>query len=334
MGKSMSGILDQFEQFLVLFENLKTIAGEPSRLAAFYSESAAIRDAAESLAEYALQLEYDTKWFGPKRFNSVISGFEQAWDEYQDRWAPAVAYGSFHERLKKNYSEMPFSAPYTPELGRGLMFKPRKQEEPNPKVDDLFDPARHDGGLALALGLDHLRSEVHDAEVVARKCKIALDAMDYATSTIGVDLNDVFRRWREVQAVFIPSSVSNADDRGGGSLSDLWDNAVRAYVCGAPAAAIVMCRAVLELVLKTHYLAADPRLAEDSDGREPGLKKIIALAESRYAVLGKLRLSDLKSAGDTILHKYHRRERLSSTEDGVILEYLKTIKTVIQQVEA
>jgi hypothetical protein len=44
----MSSLLNQFEQFLALFENLKTVAGEPKRLATFYSVSSAVRDAAKT----------------------------------------------------------------------------------------------------------------------------------------------------------------------------------------------------------------------------------------------------------------------------------------------
>ena len=69
-------------------------------------------------------------------------------------------------------------------------------------------------------------------------------------------------------------------------------------------------------------------------GQEPGLKKIISLAESRYAFLRKLRLSELKEAGDAILHKYHRRERLSAAEDRAIIGYMQTLKTVIEWIEA
>ena len=176
----MSEILDQFERFRVLFENLKTVAGEPQRLIVFYSESSAIRDAAESLTECACELEYDAFWYGPKRFASLRAGFEREWDDYQERWAPAIAYGSFCELCRKAEPAFDFRklTPYSPELGRGLMFRPREQEKPDPVQDDFFDPRRHNGGLALTLGIDHRRSEVHRAKVVANKSEIALGALD------------------------------------------------------------------------------------------------------------------------------------------------------------
>ncbi|MGD1037039.1 MAG: hypothetical protein ABR878_07540 [Roseiarcus sp.] len=41
-----------FQQFLFLFQKLKTAAGDPRRLAAFYEESAALRDAVAEFQDY------------------------------------------------------------------------------------------------------------------------------------------------------------------------------------------------------------------------------------------------------------------------------------------
>jgi hypothetical protein len=49
MSETFPDLLKHFEQFLALFANLKAIAGEPKRLATFYPESSAIRDAAEKV---------------------------------------------------------------------------------------------------------------------------------------------------------------------------------------------------------------------------------------------------------------------------------------------
>jgi hypothetical protein len=129
--------------------------------------------------------------------------------------------------------------------------------EPEPEHDDSFVPEYHDRWSALKLGIDYWRSE-YDAKservrlggyddydkLIANKCRIALDAFDYLVRNIGIDIADVFRRWREAPHIFMPPPVSNKHGEEKGSLNDLLDNAVRAYVCGAPAAAIAMCRAV------------------------------------------------------------------------------------------
>src|SRR5579862_9787575 len=78
--------LNQFEQFLVLFEKLKTVAGEPRRLASFYAESSAIRDAVKNIQDFtgrSGQLERRAILWGPKRFSQVPRGFEKAWNEYK-----------------------------------------------------------------------------------------------------------------------------------------------------------------------------------------------------------------------------------------------------------
>ncbi len=326
----MTELLSQFEQFLALFENLKAVAGEPKRLATFYSESSAIRDAAKKVEESALDLEYSVFWFGPKRSGPVSAGFERAWEDYQDRWASAIAYGSFCNRHGKLFPS------YNPDIGRVLMFRPREQQEPDPERDDVFDPSRHDGGLALTLGVDHWRGEVHKAKVIANKCQIALGALDYLMSVIGIDINDIFRRWRELPPIFMPPAVTDAHGEETGSLSDLLDNAVCAYVCGAPAAAIVMCRAVLEMVVKDHYIT-DPkdRAWTDKSGkqREKGLGELIVLAEKRFKFLPPLKLAIIKEAGDEILHRYQRRQPLSDSDEKTIIEYMQALKTLIQKVE-
>ena len=110
---------------------------------------------------------------------------------------------------------------------------------------------------------------------------------------------------------------------------------MRAYVCGAPAAAIAMCRAVLEMVLKDHYVT-DPKdrtwINKSGKQREKGLLELILIAEKRYQSIQPLNLARLKNAGDGILHHYNRREPLSVTDERAIVEYMKTLKTLVEKV--
>ena len=77
----------------------------------------------------------------------------------------------------------------------------------------------------------------------------------YLERTIGIDISTVFHRWHRMPPFFVPSHVS---DKHGltekGSLYELLNDAIRAYVAGAPAASIAMCRACLEMVLREHYV--------------------------------------------------------------------------------
>jgi hypothetical protein len=90
-----------------------------------------------------------------------------------------------------------------------------------------------------------------------------------------IDIGSVFRRWRRLPVVFMPAHVSNrygASEKG--SLSHLLDDAMRAYVFGAPCTAIVMCRAALEMVFKKHY-------GRGQWENEP-LENLIVLASRKY----------------------------------------------------
>ncbi len=260
----MTRRLSQFEQFLVLFKKLKTAADNPRRLAAFYEESGALHDAVAEIQDYIGRSgQFESRIFlsGPKRFSQVPAEFEAEWQDYKSRWEHAIANAHLGELVG---ARLPFTPPphdrnHTQEV-----------ENPDPEQDEEFDPKFHDGGAALRLGTDNLWSELDAyseqvrsgeysdyANLTANKCRIALDAFDYLKNVIGVDIDDVFRLWHEVPTVFMPSDVSDKHGSEKGSLNDLLDNAVRSYVCGAPASAIAMCRAVLEMVLKIHYLPED-----------------------------------------------------------------------------
>jgi hypothetical protein len=106
-------------------------------------------------------------------------------------------------------------------------------------------------------------------------------------------------------------------------LYDLIDDAVRAYVCGAPAAAIAMCRAALEMVLKEHY--------GKGAWNDLLLGKIIVLACQKFNFVDQGRLERLSGDANRILHNYQNRDPMSEHDERTILEFLKTVKFLIQR---
>jgi hypothetical protein len=108
-------------------------------------------------------------------------------------------------------------------------------------------------------------------------------------------------------------------------MFDLIDDAVRAYVCGAPAASIAMCSAALEMVLKAHYVKGkwnDPMLK---------LGGIIVLASQRFDFVHEGCLRRLIKNANDIMHNYSRRDRMSKQDERTIVEFLKTVKFLIQR---
>ena len=201
--------------------------------------------------------------------------------------------------------------------------------------NEEFDPRKHDGACLIQGLISYLRELVEensepaaDIENFKDDIRVALGAYDYLTETIGLNVADIFWKWQSVPIIFTPSHVSNRyGQTEKGSLNDLMNDAVRAYVFGAPAAAIAMCRAALEKVLKKHYGKGE----WDDPTLKLKLGEIIVLASQRYHFIQEGKLGKLTRSANTILHNYSKRERMSDQDDRTILEFLKTVKFLIQR---
>lgn len=123
----------------------------------------------------------------------------------------------------------------------------------------------------------------------------------------------------------MPAHVSNwygASEKG--SLLHLLDDAVRAYVFGAPAAAIAMCRTALEMVLKRHY--------GRGDWDDEKLDNLIVLASYKYSkIVQKEKIDPFRILANRIVPKYDQVGRLSEEDDRTILNFFKTLKFLIQR---
>jgi hypothetical protein len=194
--------------------------------------------------------------------------------------------------------------------------------------DKEFDPKTHDGAYLIEELISYLRELIEKDDKlesqIATDMRVSLGAYDYLTETIGLDVSGIFRRWKSVPITFMPSHVSKkVGQTEKGSLDDLLNDAVRAFVCGAPAAAIAMCRAALEMVLKRHYgkdAWDDLKLAD-----------IIALASRRYGSIPDRQLLRLNRDANKILHNYSARNRMSEKDERTILEFIGAVKFLIQR---
>jgi hypothetical protein len=314
------------EQFILLFNNLKNAAGgNPQRVRTFYKDSELIRRSLHALDTFLDKTDLERRVFhGPQKLIlQVPAEFEAAWNEYDSEWR-------FQQVLDPSWGlEEILDPTLLPEVEQ------RPTEEsipgaPDPEEEDSFDPLLHDGGAAIQLGIEQLEIEAQNeaiddyTERVINSCRIACGAYDYLTQTIGLNIPEIFRRWRRAPVIFMPAHVSNrygASDRG--SLLHLLDDAVRAYIFGAPAAAIAMCRAALEMVLKRHY--------GRGQWEDAKLGNLITLASQRYDFIQEKRITPLVQRANRIVHDYTKVDRLSDEDDRTILIFLKTVKFLIQR---
>ena len=323
----------------MLFRALKHQAGTPQRLVTFHDQKLAMSRAVTQLDTFLLRTDFERRKFANQKLHwQVPAEFEDEWKEYREKWAPACAHLEMRDVWPEAFGH------YDP--NERYKTKGKKLERPDPEVDSAFNPLYHDGGAAVEIGVDliefeqerredlsnsDIRSE--DDERVANMCRIARGAYDYLTKTIGIDPKEVFRRWRTVPAFFMPAQISNQHGDEKGSMNDLLDDAIRAYVCGAPAAAMAMCRATLEMVLKEHYLPHDHQYWDPGakEWRDKPLAKLIVLASERYSFVQKTEVTRLKRQADRIMHNYARAKKMSPANERTILEFIETLKFLVQR---
>lgn len=336
----------EFKEFMIRFSHLKEHAGTPQRLISFFNSHTEIKSAAYDLFFWLVRTDFERRALaGKKRFDRVPDQFEEDWNEFQREWDRPLRDAFLREPLANalpKLLEISDSSSHSTSSEYAADLTP-----PDPEHDTSFDPMHHDGGAAIRLGVeywdesfDEHKEEIYeqieeerfeDNAYLANRCRIAWEAYDYLTNTIDVDVDAMFRRWQALPAVLISERVSKRYGVETGSLSDLLDDAIRAYICGAPAAAIAMCRAVLELLLKEHYLPGEEHQyfsKNNNERRDKGLKELIALAAKRYECFSDSRVRKLKEDGDAVLHNYGRKQ-LSPADERILRDYLITLKTLI-----
>jgi hypothetical protein len=320
------------EEFLVLFNGLKEVAGNsPQRVLTFYKTSKAIRDAVDALQGFLAKTGLEWRLFyGRKVVVPRTAGFEAAWKEYVEKWRFRVG---LRDDTGREYIDLSLDADFAdPDQIAAHHEEVLKDAFIEQAGAGSVKTGWSDGGAALEAGIECLEnpSAIHslngweEERDWENRCSSAVSAYNYLTETIGLDLRDVFRRWHEVPVIFMPTRVSNrygASDKG--SLLHLLDDAIRAYVFGAPAAAITMCRAALETVLKRHY--------GQGDWERAGLETVVSLASRRHDFIQEDLIKPLVRQSNRILHDYATADRLSVEDDRTILMFLGTVKFLIEK---
>lgn len=331
------GKRNKLEHFVYLFNKLKNAAkNDPQKLEVFYKQNSRMKKAADDLFFFVSFGDFERRVFhgGSKYIPQSPEGFSREWKEYKEIWSGSLFDCIFEIDLDELIS---VSADKTTN-GNSTAQREIELESPDPDFDDEFNPLLHDGGKAFDMAFwitqnyaEEVGTEFEDT--IHKASRIGLDAYDYLQNTIGFDASDVFRRWRQIPIVFMPAHVSNKHgltERG--SIYELIEDAVRAYVFGAPAAAIAMCRAVLEMILKEHYdIDYQYRDKKTGEIRDKGLSRLIVLADERYNFIQGNRLRRLSDKANKIMHKYASTNKLTVTDEKIILDFFKTNKFLLER---
>lgn len=333
-----------FEQFMLLFEEVKRHSGgEPTRIKVFYKEHNELRRAVDALYTFMMRTDFERRVFhGKKKYHSSVPReFSKLYQEYTDKWNDAVAsawldLSALEELLEEQLGSQLDEFVEQSDPGSSESISADWYEKPDPEHESSFDPLRHDGGKSVDMAFWATRSYADEPDesmdTIHAASRIGLEAVDYLYETIGLNPDDVFRRWRSMPTIFMPAHVSNmhgSEERG--SLFELLDDATRAFVFGAPAASIAACRAALEMVLKQHYRLDHTFKDKKGRTRDKRLGELIILADKKYEFVQGRRLQGLSDGANAIMHSYSRTKPLTTDDERVILEFFKTLKFLIER---
>jgi hypothetical protein len=126
------------------------------------------------------------------------------------------------------------------------------------------------------------------------------DALKWLQETVGLDLPELQSRWRDFPTIFVPPHLPDKRDHEQryGLFGHL-EQIRRAYIVGADLAAVALCRALTEALLKLNYLNVP-----DRENGNRGLESLIKEAQKRddFHFLQKFNLLEKKDEADAILH--------------------------------
>lgn len=248
-----------------------------------------------------------------KAFNRAPRGLKAAYRDYKQEWLDIVARAAddiverHAERIQKAFeSAHEATDSYSSTDSDRPEFDPTRDDP----VDVFEDMVWFSGAYA----------DAYDDHELGDQQRVAGQAWDFLCDTLGLDLRAFWQRWQRVEPIFVPAHVADAYGRSEpASLNRQLDEAVHAYVFGASAAALTMCRALMELVLTKHY---------GCDGDD--LQKVIAACEARpqHAWMKRLDLQAKRRIANRVLHD-HR-----AVEEEAVVEFLKTVRELIERAPA
>lgn len=312
------------EEFLILFNALREATKyDPNKLKRFYDQSETIKNASDALYWFMMRTHLETMVDHGRRFHRGLpKRFPTEYQDYKLRWKDPVAYAS---GLRFTFD---LEGLESAEFSAHLPTRPRETERPDFDFDENFDPRYHNAGEVMDIGLGHLADradeELND-DHIRNLCRIAVEGSEYLHQVIGIDLVKVAARYRRIPVTFVPDHVSSALHLGTEGLFALLDDAVRAYVAGAPNAAIAMCRAVLEKLLKVHY--------GRDDFAHGKLEDLIDFCAKQYAWVARSKepLQQLRKLANRTLHSPSVGSTISLEDEGILLAAFGNLKFLIEK---
>ncbi|HEX9660648.1 MAG TPA: hypothetical protein VGB27_00050 [Candidatus Binatia bacterium] len=311
--------------FQAAFESLKKYTGNNPERLWLARENPDLKKTVQKLGQLMQQISSSMPQLSQRYEPNVPRGFKETLDDYVSRYHEPVA--KLHEEFSRvNLVEL---VKVSPEKSLVTENRSRKGWEP-----DEFDRDFDNAGYCLwelfsrleerTIFIEDGRPDDPDWENLVN---VALGAWDYLRMQ-GVDLYEISERLKKLPFFLIGEEISrDYTDSTKLSLFSLLQNAIQAYVCGAPLAAAAMCRAIGELVLKRHYGLDFSAKAQ--------LKEIIKKVEKKFPQLQQHELYTTYDRVNEILHAADRIDGvggISPEDEDFILALFRKTRIVIDEV--
>jgi hypothetical protein len=165
----------------------------------------------------------------------------------------------------------------------------------------------------------------------------AAGAFKWMHETVGLDLDEIERRWKEFPVIVVPQHVS--DKYGLEQPHGLYRYLTQvrlAYIIGADLAEIALCRSVTELLIRYHY-ASDIPGAENSRGKyATKLTWLIKQVQDRQDLdfLRNFNLVEKVDAANDILHQPNTHIEHRNRARGLATEWVRVLEEMIDHAPA
>ena len=278
-----------------------------------------------------LKIEHH-RHFSKRRFTiQAHDDFKSALDDYGSRWRRSwdiAADWDAERRGEENFIDYALRTGF---LKIADNSSEQSDDEAEASLDRSFDPRRHSASGEIDFGENYLRDEgdAWDGPGPAALSRAA-GALRWMRETVGIDFAQIESRWKEFPVIHVPQRISDKYSIDGKDGLFGYLTQVRlAYIVGADRAAIALCRAVTELLVRFHY-------ARDKRDRR-GLRELIQSIEDSegFVFLKRFNLAEKVREANKILH-HPRRDDIPQLphrdpDRGLITDWIRALEEVIDK---
>ena len=186
--------------------------------------------------------------------------FRRAFDAYTARWHDHAMVAVLDWEAEQRGDEPP--SQWIDHLLReefGILENPPASvnQDQHERYEREFDPDEHVAAVEFGFIENILRRESENGyyeEPYEAACSLAAGAIKWIRETVGLNIAEIQMRWKEFPVIVVPKIVSDKHGiEDSYSLFGYLTQVRLAYIIGADLAAIAMCRAATEILLRVHY---------------------------------------------------------------------------------